>query len=1041
MSAATFFAMALCMGAVVSTGTWPPAASGAVWGAIWRILRPYTPLRVAGGAGSGESIVPNGSPSPSVIHPDDRSAVAHAAAYAFWTGVPQVMSYRHRQPDGSYRRAELRAEPGYGVSVDVDAMVSGPDDRWTASDALDETAEVVRAAKVIESLHGKAWAFDAEGKFIYVTPAAQSAIGMSVDDLNAPVRGGAFVDGGDVGWSRGVHPDDYADAAAKLRHCLRTGNYWNVEYRMLRATGQYVWHRISARPAYDDQGKISGWYGTSIDIDVYKRTEAALRASERALSQLIDLVPSHIWRLTSDGQPVFFNKRMVDFLGVDVAGAREPGASRLEALMEFVHPDDATVFKDAFDRCRVSGDSFSTRYRLRRADGAYRWMSSRAEPIRDNGGRIVQWYGICHDIDDQMHTEEALRRSERRLQQLIDAVPALIWSTTQEGRPTYVNKRFTEVTGATLEDITASDGSPSLSVIHPDDRRVAMEAVVSAFETGRPYVMRYRQLRRGGAYRWTETRAEALRDESGAVCQWYGVSVDIDDLVSAQQALRERERELSHLVDMVPSMLWRLDPDGEPVFFSKRMVDYFGLDVGECGTPPVGRLAAAVSALAHPDDAARLREALERSLAHGESFELNYRLRRADGVYRWMSGRAEPMRDESGRIVQWYGLSHDIDDQVRGEEALRERERGLRQLVETLPAMIDCAAPDGEPIYRSRQLREFLGYGLEDLKEAGKSGLTATLESGVHPDDLAVVRKKYAQSLSTGEPYARRHRLRRFDGEYRWVETRAAAMRDVEGAIVQWNVICLDIDGEVRAQEELGLARERMARAGHAASLAELSASIAHEVNQPLAAIVANSNACQRWLTAEPANLERALKTVERIIRDANSAADVVSRIRALFKHSSEARGAASIATVIAEARDFMAEEAIRRGIRFDVAFDNDLPVLVLDRVQVQQVLINLVRNGMDAMGSTPGAKVLGLRAYRLEDLVRIEVSDRGPGVEFPEKIFEPFFTTKKDGMGMGLAICRSIVEAHGGRLWIEENEPRGARFIFTLPVERTASP
>ncbi len=178
--------------------------------------------------------------------------------------------------------------------------------------------------------------------------------------------------------------------------------------------------------------------------------------------------------------------------------------------------------------------------------------------------------------------------------------------------------------------------------------------------------------------------------------------------------------------------------------------------------------------------------------------------------------------------------------------------------------------------------------------------MDGTLDAGVHPDDVAGVKERYAHSLATGDPYARRHRLRRFDGEYRWVETRAEAMRNAEGTIVQWNVMCLDIDGEVRAQEALRLSQERLARASQAASLAELSASIAHEVNQPLAAVVANSHACQRWLAAEPPNIDRAHRTVERIIRDANAAADVVSRIRALFKPSVDSRISTTLASIIA---------------------------------------------------------------------------------------------------------------------------------------------
>jgi PAS domain S-box-containing protein len=212
---------------------------------------------------------------------------------------------------------------------------------------------------------------------------------------------------------------------------------------------------------------------------------------------------------------------------------------------------------------------------------------------------------------------------------------------------------------------------------------------------------------------------------------------------------------------------------------------------------------------------------------------------------------------------------------------LRESERSLRELVETVPALIWCTAPDGKPIYFSQQLRDFYGFKVGDRDLAGASRLANVLAAIIHPDDLDAVNKQFAHSLATGEPYAHKHRLRRFDGAYRWVEMRAAAMRNSEDAIIQWNGVCLDIDDQVRAQEELRFAQENLAHASHAASLAELSASIAHEVNQPLAAIIANSHACHRWMSAEPPNLERAKITVERIIRDANSAADVDSHIRA----------------------------------------------------------------------------------------------------------------------------------------------------------------
>jgi PAS domain S-box-containing protein len=841
------------------------------------------------------------------IHPDDRAAIAHAAAYAFWTGVPQVTGYRLRQPDGSYHWTELRAEPGYGVSVDVDAMISRPDDRWTVAESLGTTVEAVKAAKVIESLHGKAWAFDAMGRFTYVTPAAQVAIDMALEDLNRRLGDREFIDGGEAGWMRGVHPDDVDRAASTLRHCLRTGEPWNIEYRMLRATGQYVWHRISARPTRDDGGHITGWFGTSIDIDVYKKTEAALRAREQ------------------------------------------------------------------------------------------------------------------------------------HLEQLIDTVPAMIWSMTEEGHPAYLNKRMMEVTGATLETVMAPDGSLTLKrMIHPDFLEMAERTFAGSVATGAPYTIKYLQHRADGTYRWTETRAEALRDEAGQIIRWYGVSVDIHDLITTQTELNLRKQELTRLVDLVPSFLWRLTPDGAPNFFNRRFIDFLGLDEGSLDHPQTEQYAAALKAAVHPDDAARVWAGLKDCLGSGRPFAMRYRLRRHDGVYRWMDGRAEPLLDEDGSIIQWHGLSHDIDDQLRVEEALRESERSLRQLVETLPALIYCAAPNGEPIYRSEKLREFLGFGLGDKDEEGKTRLTGTLGAIIHPDDLPDVKERYAHSLATGTPYAMKHRLRRADGAYRWVETRTAAMRNAEGEIVQWNGICFEIEDQVRAQEALTLTQERLARAAQAASLAELSASIAHEVNQPLAAVVANSHACQRWLTSDPPNLERAQKTVERIIRDANSAADVVGRVRALFRQTVEARSFWQLDTILHEARDLMLEEATRRRIRIEIDVEPGLPPLALDRIQIQQVLVNLIRNGIEAMEPTQRG-ALHIRSMRTDDLIRTEVRDTGAGISAIEKVFEPFFSTKSNGMGMGLAISRTIIESHGGRLWAEDNQPSGAIFIFTLPAEAKA--
>lgn len=776
-------------------------------------------------------------------------------------------------------------------------------------------------------------------------------------------------------------------------------------------------------------------------LQTLRESVETLRDRERELSQLIDMVPVHIRRLTPEGKPTFFNKRLLDFFGLtDVGQLDKPDMTRLAAAIKtLVHPEDSDVLLDTVRRSFANGEPYSMKYRMRRADGCYRWVDGRAEPVRDEDGAITHWLVISIDIEDQTRAEEKLRQSEHRLQELVDTVPAMIWSMSRDGKPTYVNKRFTDVTGASLEDVRTPAGKPSLRLSHPDDVEAAAQAISNAIATEQPYILRHRQLRRDGSYRWTETRVEPLRGDSGDIAQWYGVSVDIHDLITSQEALRESEQKLQQLIDAVPAMIWTTTPEGKPTYLNKRYIDVTGATL-EDFSEPRGTPAFPQNVI-HPDDREMRARVRTEAFATGTAYFVHYRHIRRDGSYRWTETRAEPLRDDAGSIVAWYAVSVDIHDLVMAQEALKERERFLWQLVETLPAMIDCAAPNGEPVYRSQQLREFLGYQLEDLDGVAKTRLNATLEGGVHPDDVADVKENYARSLATGEPYARRHRLRRFDGEYRWVETRAAPMRAADGGIVQWNVICLDIEGEVRAQEALRFAQDGLARATQAASLAELSASIAHEVNQPLAAIVANSHACYRWLSAEPVNVDRAKTTAGRIIRDANSAAEVVSRIRALFRQSPKQRRSMALSGAIAEAHSLVVDEAARRRIRIDMDVATGLPLVEFDRVQIQQVLINLIRNGMEAMDLAADNRVLGVRVRRVGDEIQTEIRDHGHGIEFPERMFEPFFTTKDQGMGMGLAISRSIIESHGGRLWAENNEPGGATFIFTLPVTSKAAP
>jgi PAS domain S-box-containing protein len=494
----------------------------------------------------------------------------------------------------------------------------------------------------------------------------------------------------------------------------------------------------------------------------------------------------------------------------------------------------------------------------------------------------------------------------------------------------------------------------------------------------------------------------------------------------------DSEQQLRRIVDTVPVAIWSFTSDGQVTYVSPQNREHLG--VSNLGFEDFATLSAAV---VHPDDRPITLAARTEAFRTGSAFTVRYR-RLVNGAYRWTEGRAAPLRDEAGNIIHWYAVSMDVDDEVRAVEALRRSEQQLRRLVDALPTQIWATDPDGEPSYINRRLSEFVGLTLDDLDLPNATRLQAAIQGSVHPDDAEAVATALAQAFATGEPFAMKYRQRRADGIYRWISGRAEPLRDAKGTIQQWYGVSFDIDDDVRTQEELRRTQERLAAASQAASLAELSASIAHEVNQPLAAVVANAHASQRWLDTDPPNFERARAAVDRVVRDANGAADVVGRIRALFRQSRAGRVATRLDGIVAEARALLAEEASQRRVRIETWFDPRLPPVPMDRVQIQQVLINLMRNGIEAMAPTSGERVLTLAIRRIVGAVEIEVTDTGPGIAQPERMFEPFFTTKQHGMGMGLAISRSIVESHGGRLWAGTNELQGGRLCFTLPVETT---
>jgi hypothetical protein len=368
----------------------------------------------------------------------------------------------------------------------------------------------------------------------------------------------------------------------------------------------------------------------------------------------------------------------------------------------------------------------------------------------------------------------------------------------------------------------------------------------------------------------------------------------------------------------------------------------------------------------------------------------------------------------------------------RSNREIQESERQLRMLTEAIPQQIWRTNAAGLIEHCNRHLVEYLGIPAEQLREGA-------FFKALHPEDEPLFHRGWQTALDTGGPFEAEVRVRGAGGVYRWFLVRSIPQRSQEGQIVRWYGIHIDIEEQRRAQLSLAQAQEELSRLSRTLGMAEMAASIAHELNQPLTAVVTHAYACREWLSTEPANIGKASSTAEKIVQESTRASAVVKRVRALFRKETLPRETTDMNRLIHELARLLRDEAIRRNISLRLMLGENLPQLKIDRIQIQQVLLNLAMNGMDAMRHTHVTRELIIRSESQDEgELLVSVEDCGSGIpdEIASRIFEPFFSTKPEGTGMGLAICRSIVEAHDGRLWATNSPAGGAIFRFSVRTQ-----
>ncbi len=813
-----------------------------------------------------------------------------------------------------------------------------------------------------------------------------------------------------------IHPHDLPNLQEAFGVMIATGVAAGFKFRLRRFDGTYRWFEARNLGLRDASGQLVRWYSVLTDVDDRERAESAVAASERELRLMLDTLPVGIIVVSPSQGIVSANQQLLSYVGVSLEVLQDWVST------EMVHPDQRESTQVYFRTFMSQDGPSSHETRIRRFDGVYRWFVVRNNPLRDAAGKIIRWYGLLIDIDDRKRAEDALHESATQLRLVVNTIPGLVAIFDADGVAEDINAPFLEYLGQTLEEFRnwATNGT-----VHPDDVAHHVALLTRCFSSGRPIDTETRLRRFDGEYRWFQVRGLPARDAEGRIARWYCLMTDIDDRKKAEEAVAANESSLKTTVDTIPALAWSARPDGTGDFFNKAYIDYVGR------TPEELEGWAWTSAL-HPDDQPQFDAAWQRARESGGGTECEARLLGSDGNYRWFIFRANPLRDGSGAVVKWYGINTDIEDRKRAEEKLQRSEAFLAE-GERLSAIGSFSWwLDTSEVRFSDQLYRIFEF------ERGSTVTLAQVGAAVHPDDLPLLAEKQAAALAGINNLDYEIRLRMPDGRIKYLRTVARIIDHAVGRVECLGTI-QDISDRRLADEALTELRTELAHVSRVSTLGAMTASIAHEVNQPLAGIVTNASTGLRMLGANPPNVAGAEETVRRTLRDAKRAAEVVSRLRALYAKRDTFMEAVNLNEAANEVISLSTRELQNGRVTLNMDLADDNPLVEADRVQLQQVVLNLVLNAVEAMhdvGDRP--RQLTVRTALVDqDSVVLAVEDTGPGLgaEGLERVFDAFYTTKSGGLGIGLSICRTIIEAHGGRLWANDAKPHGAIFQFTLPA------
>ena len=787
-----------------------------------------------------------------------------------------------------------------------------------------------------------------------------------------------------------------------------------------------------------------------------QRQNELLQRSERELREAIETIPSMVWSAAPDGAAEFFNRRWLEYAGLTADEARGWGWTVA------VHPDDLNPLVDYWRTIMASGQSGEVEARLRRFDGVYRWFLFRATAFLDDDGRVVKWYGTNTDIEERKRAEQALRRSEAYLaeaQRLTLTGSCAMDGTSRE--ILYWSEEMFRLFG-----FDPQQGLPLweqwVQRIHPEDRDKFRMAGERTFLEKAHCDVEFRTVTPEGIVKHIHGIGHPILSPSGELVQVVGTMVDVTERRRGEESLRRSESYLAQAQRLahIGSWAWEI-PSRDALYISEEWYRIHDFDPKD-GMPSWEQRLRRV----HPEDRAQWQVTIDRAIAEKSDYDVEFRTLPTHGPGRYIHSVGRPVLGPSGELMQFVGVSMDVTASKQAEEAFRF-------------IVVGTAATTGSDFFQSlvqhmaQALRARYAFvtTCDDQKHARTLafwkgdgfGENFEFDTADTPCEKVLYGElcHYRQGLQglfpldklladwQAESYLG---LPMLDGSERIIghiailddKPMEADLRAIDLLKIFASRAAAELKRQ-RAEDELQAAlqeREKLRRAqaelahiNRVSTMGELTASLAHEIKQPIGAAVTNAEACVRLLDFDQPDLPEAREAALEMVKDARRAADIIDRVRSLYQKGSSKLDVVDVNEVIGEMVIMLQNEANRHSITIRTDLAGELSKVMADRVQLQQVLMNLMLNGIEAIRDTSG--VLSLKSQLAENgQLLISVTDTGVGLppENIDKMFDAFFTTKAQGTGLGLAITRSIIESHGGRIWAAPNSGRGATFYFTLP-------